>query len=248
MLDTQDLSVGYDGVDVVREANFYAPASSLTALIGANGAGKSTLLRAIAGLSPATGHVLLGGASANRREDIAYMPQDTSAASGLTLLETVMLGRLSSLGWSTPAAVVDAASDLLAQFGLSALADRPLHAVSGGQRQLAFLAQALVRAPQALLLDEPTAALDLRHQLLVLEAVKADAGRRRIPVIAAMHDLSLVGRFADHVICLQAGLVVATGAPAVVLTADRIAAIYGVSAEVEVRAGRPRIELLSAIN
>jgi len=247
-LRSDNLSVGYDGVQIVRDASFTAPGGALTALIGANGAGKSTLLRAIAGLAPSTGEVLLGGAAARRREDIAYMPQDTSAASGLTMLATVMLGRLPSLGWSTPPEVISAASELLAEFGLAALADRPLHAVSGGQRQLAFLAQALVRAPQALLLDEPTAALDLRHQLLVLETVKADAAKRGAPVITAMHDLSLVGRFADHVICLDKGAIVDQGAPADVLTSARIASVYGVRADVEISAGRPRIELVSAIS
>ena len=247
-LSTKGLTVGYGGVDIIRAANLTAPGAALTALIGANGAGKSTLLRALAGLAPAKGQVLLDETDANRRDDIAYMPQDTSASSGLTMLETVMLGRLLSLGWSTPPDVIAAAAELLSQFGLSALSERPLHAVSGGQRQLAFLAQSLIRAPKALLLDEPTAALDLRHQLVVLETVKADAAKRGVPVLAAMHDLSLAGRFADHVICLDKGSIVDAGTPAEVLTQDRIASVYGVRADVEIRAGRPRIELLTAIN
>ena len=246
-LSLRALTAGYGGDAIVRDACFDAPGAALTAVIGANGAGKSTLLRAIAGLTPSGGDVWLDGEAARRRDDIAYMPQEISAASGLTLLETVMLGRLSSLGWSTPPEIVDAAARALDRFGLSALAENPLHAVSGGQRQLAFLAQAMVRAPKALLLDEPTAALDLRHQLLVLDTVKTDAAERGIPVVAAMHDLGLVGRFADHVVCIKQGAVVAAGSPAEVLTADLIAETYGVAAEVELRDGRPRIELLAAI-
>lgn len=246
-LSTLNLTVGYGGADVVQDVSFDAPTGALTALIGANGAGKSTLLRAIAGLTAATGDVFLGGAPADRRKDVAYMPQDTSAASALTMLEAVMIGRLASLGWSTPPDVIAAASDLLAQFGLSSLAERPLDSVSGGQRQLAFLAQALVRAPRALLLDEPTAALDLRRQLLVLQTVKTDANERGVPVVAAMHDLSLVGQFADHVICLSKGSIVTAGPPAEALTSQRIADVYGVEAEVEIRGCKPRFDLLAAI-
>lgn len=246
-LSVNDLRAGYDGVDIFRNASFEAPSGAFTALIGANGAGKSTLLRAVSGLASATGEVLLNGALADKSADIAYMPQDTSAASGLTMLEAVMLGRLPSLGWSTPPSVVKAASDLLSRFGLSDLAKRPLHEVSGGQRQLAFLAQALIRAPKALLLDEPTATLDLRHQMLVLETVRADAKERDVPVVAAMHDLSLVGRFADHVICLHQGAVVAAGAPAEIVTAARVADVYGVRAEVELRNGKPQVALLAAM-
>ncbi|MEO1612535.1 MAG: ABC transporter ATP-binding protein, partial [Pseudomonadota bacterium] len=135
----------------------------------------------------------------------------------------------------------------LDRFGLGPLAERPLHSVSGGQRQLAFLAQALLRRPRVLLLDEPTAALDLRHQMLVVEAVKADAADRNVPVVAAMHDLALVGRYADCVVCLSGGAVEAVGPPGEVLTPALIAKIYGVRAEVRLPDGRPRIELIEPI-
>ncbi|MEM8755874.1 MAG: ABC transporter ATP-binding protein [Pseudomonadota bacterium] len=231
-LSIRDLTVGYGGTDVLTDVAFDAPRGRLTALIGANGAGKSTLLKAIAGIARTTGAVMLDGAPFDAREHVAYMPQDTSAASGLTMLETVMLGRLRNLGWSTPRSVIEDAAALLDRFGLAALAERPLHSVSGGQRQLAFLAQALLRRPRALLLDEPTAALDLRHQLLVLEAVRADAESRDVVVIAAMHDLGLVAQFADHIVCISGGSVVGADAPEALLTDELIAATYGVAAEV----------------
>ncbi|MEL7466377.1 MAG: ABC transporter ATP-binding protein [Pseudomonadota bacterium] len=247
MLSVDDLSVDYGGAAVLSGARFEAPRGGLTALIGANGAGKSTLLKALAGIVAARGAMRLDGDPFDPRSDVAYMPQDTSAASGLTMLETVMLGRLRSLGWSTPPDVVADAAALLDRFGLGPLAERPLHSVSGGQRQLAFLAQALLRRPRILLLDEPTAALDLRHQLLVLEAVRADASARDIVVIAAMHDLGLAAQFADHVVCISGGEVAATGAPGDVLTEARIAETYGVTASVAPVEGGLRITPLAAL-
>lgn len=233
-LQVQNISVGYGGAPVIDGVTFDARRSALTALIGANGAGKSTLLKAVAGLAAGQGQgqVLVDGAIADRKAVVAYMPQDTSAASGLTMLETVMLGKLRSLGWSTPPDVVREAALLLERFGIAALSDRPLDAVSGGQRQLAFLAQALLRGPEVLLLDEPTAALDLRHQLLVLETVTAYARERNIVVVAAMHDLSLVARFARDVICLHQGRIASAGDVATVLTESRIREVYGVHARV----------------
>ncbi len=244
MLQVEGLSVGYADAPVVRGASFAAKPGQLTALIGANGSGKSTTLRAIAGLLPSDGRIALDGNQPDLRHDVAYMPQDTSATSGLTMLEAVMLGRLRSLGWHTPREVIEAAAGLLTRFGLGDLAGRPLHDVSGGQRQLAFLAQALMRRPKVLLLDEPTAALDLRHQMLVLETVARDARDRDIVVIMAMHDLSLVGRFTDHVVCLKQGTVLDTGTPADAMTADRLTEMYGVRVDIALQQGRPRIELL----
>ncbi|MEM1299192.1 MAG: ABC transporter ATP-binding protein, partial [Pseudomonadota bacterium] len=239
-----ELSVGYSGVPIVQGASFSASPGHLTALIGANGAGKSTMLKAIAGLLPSSGTVQIDGGAIDPRQDVAYMPQDTSAASGLTMLEAVMLGRLRSLGWQTPPDVIQAAADLLDRFGLADLAERPLIDVSGGQRQLAFLAQALMRRPKVLLLDEPTAALDLRHQMLVLETVAKDASDSGVIVILAMHDLSLVGRFTDHVVCLKDGQVLSFGTPTDTMTERRLQEMYGVRVEIELLGGRPRVELL----
>lgn len=244
MLSIKDLSVGYAGVPVVKGASFSAKSGCLTALIGANGSGKSTMLKAMAGLLTCTGDLQIDGQAVDPRQDVAYMPQDTSAASGLTMLETVMLGRLRSLGWQTPPDVIQAAAELLDRFGLADLAARPLHDVSGGQRQLAFLAQALMRRPKVLLLDEPTAALDLRHQMLVLETVAQDARDSGVIVMLAMHDLSLVGRFTDHVVCLRGGRVLSSGSPAETMTEQRLREMYGVRVQIDLQDGRPKVELL----
>lgn len=248
-LSLHELSVGYGGAPVIRGATETWPAGALTALIGCNGAGKSTLLRAVAGLVPARGRVALDGAAlctAARVDAIAYMPQDIGGVSSLTVLETVLLGRLRALGLRLPAGAVAEALAALDAFGLADLQARRIDEISGGQRQLVFLTQALFRAPRALLLDEPTAALDLRHQLLVLERLKRLAARSGTVVVMAVHDLNLAAQFADRLCALHRGEICAAGAAAAVLTPARLRAIYGIEAEVRATAGGLQITPLRA--
>jgi len=244
------LSASYGRIPVLHAASAHIAGGAVTGLIGPNGSGKSTLLRAIAGLIPARGEVSVDGEAMTgdaARTRIAYMPQDVSASSSLTLLEVVLLGRLKSLGLTVPAAILDEAHAALDRFGLGPMAGRTLDSVSGGQRQLAYLAQALFRRPRVLLLDEPTAALDLRHQLVVLETVRAMAGADGIAVMIAIHDLSLAAQFADRFICLHEGGIDCIGGAQEVLTPEKLRRIYRVDAEVvQGPDGKPRITPLRA--
>jgi len=124
------------------------------------------------------------------------------------------------------------AVETLARFGLGSLAHRPIGALSGGQRQLVFLAQTRFRAPQVMLLDEPTAALDLRHQLMVLERVRAEVAAWAAIAIVAVHDLTLAARFADRILCLAGGRNQADGSPSEVLDAALLRGVYGVEADI----------------
>ncbi len=249
-LEVEKLSVALGGTSIVENAGLKLSAGQLSALIGPNGAGKSTLLKAMAGLLPSKGSVALAGqalTTAQRQDVIAYMPQDIGPTSSLTVLEVVLLGRLRSLGLSVPGDLVEAAEQVLAQFGLAALQGRTLDEISGGQRQLVYLAQSLFRQPRVLLLDEPTAALDLRHQLLVLEAVRHHCEEHGTVAVAAMHDLTLAAQFADHMICLSEGTITAEGEAAEVLTAARLRQIYGVEARITYdTGGRPQVTPLRA--
>lgn len=234
-LIVQNLDVSLGSTLIVKRAALSLAASGMAILIGPNGAGKSTLLKAIAGLLPASGEIRLDGTllSPNERQiRIAYMPQDIGPTSSLTILEVVLLGRIRSLGFSVPASLCDEALEILAQFGLSDLQSRTLDTVSGGQRQMVYLAQALFRKPRVLLLDEPTAALDLRHQMMVLEAVQAHCAGHGTIALAAMHDLTLASRFARQMTCIAAGCIEADGLPKDVLTEDRMRRIYGVETEI----------------
>lgn len=233
ILSAENLEVSYGRKPVVQDATFTLSPGTVTALIGPNGTGKSSLLKAVAGLIAHSGQVrlkdepILGPSNA-----LAYMPQETGAASSLTAAEVVLLGRLRSLGLRVPGQLREQAAEMLDRFGLSPLASRTLEALSGGQRQLVFLAQALFRDPAVLLLDEPTAALDLRHQMIVLDAVRDHTRAQGIATVVAVHDLGLAARYADRALCLSGGCLIADGTVGEVLTAERIQTVYGVRAEV----------------
>jgi len=236
MFEIKEISVAYDGRTILDRIGMGLEQGTFTALVGPNGTGKSTLLKSIAGLIPAKGQAALAGRVLNQNEKlktVAYMPQDTGAQSSLTVLEVVLLGRLQSLGMRIGDDIRAQAIAALGRFHLEALQDRPIGAISGGQRQLVFLAQSLFRAPKVLLLDEPTAALDLRHQLIVLDRIRATCADSGMIAMAAMHDLSLAARFADRIVFLNGGVICADGAPDKVLNPEILQQVYGVEAEVQ---------------
>ncbi|MDG6093807.1 ABC transporter ATP-binding protein [Acetobacter sp. AN02] len=201
-------------------------------LLGPNGSGKSTLLRMVAGLLPAAGRAELDGldlsglSAARRGVFCAYMPQAP--------LPQLMLGVGEMLEAAARVAGVPAArvADLLGRLGLENFARRPVGALSGGQRQLVALALALIREPRILLLDEPLSALDLRHQLRVMEIVARETRMRGMVTIIVLHDLTMALRHTDHVVLLKGGRVFGEGVPEDVITRDSLSALWGVCARV----------------
>lgn len=231
-----------DGVDLT-----IAPGECV-ALAGPNGSGKSTLLRGLARLMrPAGGVVLLDGKSLAHwpprvlARRLAVLPQSPQSPDDLTVEQLVALGRHPHqrlLGLSS-AADRQAVAAALTLTDLTHLADRPLGALSGGERQRAWIALTLAQEPQLLLLDEPTAYLDLAHALAVLELVRRLNREQGLTVVMALHDLSQAARFADRVVLLLAGRVVADGPPATVITPGTIAQVFGVEAEIVSAGGQP---------
>jgi iron complex transport system ATP-binding protein len=236
MLHVDHLAVGYNGINVVKDINLRLGRGEVTVLIGPNGCGKSTLLRSIAGMLPRQGEVYLDPESDGKKisadMQFAYMPQDSYTASSLTVLEVVLLGRLQSLGLRVPVAMIEGAREALRNFNLLHLQSRGLSELSGGQRQIVYLVQALFRETSVLLLDEPTGALDLYYQLAVLEAVKEYTQRSNVVTIMALHDLTLAMRYASRIVCLHGGGIVADGSPKEVLSRDLVQAVYRVDADV----------------
>ncbi len=243
-LELRRLCAGYprrpvlDGLDL----ECIAP-GTLVAVAGPNAVGKSTLLKAIAGLRPVRGQVLLDGTDLGfltpreRLRRVGYLPQALPQASSLVAYEAM----LSALRVSRPdlgtGQVEAAIARVFATLGLDALALRPLNELSGGQRQMVGLAQVLVRAPRLLLLDEPTSALDLRWQLQVLQAVRTLVDEGRAMAMIAVHDLNLALRFCDRIVVLGQGhphnSLLAAGRPADVLTPELLRTAYGVRARIE---------------
>lgn len=219
----------------------------VTVLAGPNAAGKSTLLRAIAQLQPHHGQVLLDGKDIaytpmhERARMIGFMPQSLPASSSLVALESVIAALRS--GDAVGARQADTtAMAVLDKLGIASLALEPLSALSGGQRQMVSLAQAIVRDPRLLLLDEPTSALDLARQVRLLSELRRLAGEGRI-VVAVLHDLALAARWADRIVLIHGGHTHAEGPPEQVLTPQLLAQVYGVEARVE-RCSRGRIMVL----
>lgn len=251
-LTISNLSAGYRNKPVLRDLTL-APLApgNVTALVGPNAAGKSTLLRSLAGLVPARGSIRLGDLDlgrlglADRAQRVSYMPQTLPQNAELTVLEGV-IGALKA----SPLADFDGsgpetrrhAVDVLDRLGILDLAMEGIGRLSGGQRQLASLAQAIARAPHLLLLDEPTSALDLRHQLDVMTIVQALAREGRI-VVVVLHDLTLAATWADHLVVLDRGAVAAEGPPERALSPSILSSVYGVEARVE-RCSHGRLHIM----
>jgi iron complex transport system ATP-binding protein len=224
-----------DGVDLV------VPEGAWTAIVGPNGAGKSTLLRAVAGLIRHDGQVLLAGQDAaglrprQRAALVGYAPQVPTLPPAMTVVEYVGLGRTPyrSLLSGPQARDRDVVDRALRELDLTELAPRLLRTLSGGERQRAVLARALAQEPSVLLLDEPTAALDLGHAQQVLDLVDRLRLDQGLTVISTLHDLVLAGQYAQRLMLLAGGRVVAEGAPAQVLTDSALAEHYGARARVE---------------
>ena len=234
------LTAGYGRRKVIRglELGPLAP-GELTVLVGPNAAGKTTLLRALAGLISATGSVRLDGAelvglgSVQRAQRVSFMPQILPGRVDLSVLESVLSALMVSPGRRRRAASVrDRALAALDRLGIVERALDPLGRLSGGQRQLVSLAQALVREPRLLLLDEPTSALDLRYQAIVMRMLRAVAAEGRV-IAAVLHDLTLAARWADRIALLHDGAVIASAAPEEALTVERLRSVYGVESRIE---------------
>jgi iron complex transport system ATP-binding protein len=240
-LRAQDLTLGYDAEDVVRDLDVAIPDGRITVIVGANACGKSTLLRGLARLlKPRRGSVLLDGRSVHemRTVDVArvlgLLPQTPVAPDGITVADLVGRGRYPHQGWFRQWSADDdvAVTAALAATGTADLAERPVAELSGGQRQRVWIAMALAQETDLLLLDEPTTFLDINHQVELLDLLtdlNRDSGST---IVIVMHDLNLACRYADHVIAMKEGGIVAEGAPADIIDATVVADVFGLQCEV----------------
>jgi iron complex transport system ATP-binding protein len=246
-LSIDGLSFGYNAKPVLDGIRLEVK-PEVTALIGPNAAGKSTLLKCISGMLRGQGEIRLDGrelatiSHADLVRRIGYLPQEMPQDASLTVLEAVLMGRMNSLGWRVRAGDLTPVMETLAALGIHPLASRHLVELSGGQRQMVSIAQAMVRRPEVLVMDEPTNSLDMRYQLELFELIRDITRTHRMTTITAMHDLNLAARFADTVILLSKGAIAAMGKPSEVITTEMLATVYGIEARVTLgRDGIPRI-------
>jgi iron complex transport system ATP-binding protein len=239
-IELDDVTVVLGGRPVVDGIGASVEEGEWLALIGPNGAGKTTLLRAIARLVPFTGTIALNGQSIleMRRGElsrlIAVVPQEPSTPPWMTVAEYVLLGRTPHLGPLAKEGRSDreAAARALSRLDLLGFEERRLGTLSGGEKQRVVVARALAQEARIVLLDEPTAALDIGHQqqaLDLLDVLRTESG---LTLVAAMHDLTLAAQYADRMVLLDGGRVAADGAPRDVLTEALIASHYGASIDV----------------
>lgn len=238
LIEARDVRFAYagGGAEVVRGATLGVERGRLSALIGANGSGKSTLIRLLCGLlKPSGGEVWFGGVRLEaldaraRARRIAYVPQTVSTVFPFTALEVVLTGRspyTSRLRFET-ARDVEAARAALEAVDAAHLAARPVTELSGGERQLVALARALAQEPECLLLDEPSAALDLKHRAALIRHLRRLRERERMTALVITHDLQLLDPAFDRVHAMRDGVVAASGEPAEVLRDEVLASIYG---------------------
>lgn len=204
----------------------------VVAVIGPNAAGKSTLFKRVAGLLSGPGQVRVE-VTRQSRHAVCYMPQETATNAVLTVYESVLLARKQRSSWSVGENDLRRIDETLAALGISDIAFRNLGELSGGQRQLASLAQTLVREPEILLMDEPTSALDLSRQVEVLTHMRDLARRRGMVVMIALHDLNHALRFSDRTMVVAGGRLVACGPSAEIVTPGLLREIYRVEARIE---------------
>ncbi|MBN9057539.1 MAG: ATP-binding cassette domain-containing protein [Rhizobiales bacterium] len=237
LFELETVSFSVAGRTLLAPLTTKLPPGKVIGLIGQNGSGKSTLLKILARQQPASGGVvrfqgtpLRAWSGRDFARALAYLPQQTPAASGMLMKELVALGRYpwhGALGRFGPAdrMKVEKAIELT---GLGALADRLVDTLSGGERQRAWIAMLIAQDAGCMLLDEPISALDVAHQVEILELVHGLSKRNGLGVVIVLHDINMAARFCDEIVALHSGRLVTSGSPAAVMTVDVLQRIYGI--------------------
>lgn len=229
----EDIKVSFGLKKVLDGVNLEYVGEGIYAIIGVNGTGKSVLMKSIAGIQTYSGKVSITNCKKIcQKEDIAYEPQVTSLNSSLTSFEMVLLGKVNHLKMRVSDEMVKEVYEVMERLNIRSLEEQTFSSLSGGQKQLIIMAQALISKPKLLLLDEPTSALDLYHQLNLLSLARQYCKETGAITIVIMHDLSQAARFCKRITILKDGKVFAYGKPQEVLTEINIKEVFKVDAEI----------------
>ena len=246
MIRIENVSLHIRATPILQDINLTIPKGGVVALIGPNGAGKSSLLSLIARLRPLQqGAIHIDGLPVDRTPGpelakiVAILRQDSTVASRLKVRELVGFGRFPHGRGRLTAADLDIVEQALAQFDLTDLADRFLETLSGGQRQRALVAMAFAQDTDYLLLDEPLNNLDMHHARELMRSLRAIADTRARTVVIVLHDVNQASAYADRIVAMQNGHIVADAAPLDLLTPDTLKTVFGFRMRVEIIAGKP---------
>lgn len=239
-LEAREITAGYGASPVLSDVSLSIEQGECVGLLGLNGSGKSTLLRAMTGaIKPSAGQVLLDGKPTHQipnkefARKVGFVPQSAEFTFEFSVQETVLMGRFPHLRpfQSETEADYQIVNESMRLMDITSLADRPVTLLSGGEQRRVLVARALAQSTSLLLLDEPTANLDLRHQYDVLSLVRDRCKQGALGAIFALHDINQASEFCDRLLLLHEGKCFAAGKPSEVLTAENLRQVYGIEAE-----------------
>lgn len=239
-LRVESLYFGYREREfLLKNVNVKVEAGEVVCLLGPNGSGKSTLIKCIGNiLRPQKGKILIGDKDVQKiggreiAKIIGYLPQTVNIVPPLTVSEVVMTGRLPYIAWSPTKVDLEKVRNVMEIFGVEKWAWKPVNELSGGERQKVFLAAVFAKEPEIVLLDEPTNNLDLKHQLEVMEIIRNYAISKKAAVLVVVHDINLAARYADRILLMNGGEIIAEGDKRKALTRENIKRVFDINAEI----------------
>jgi len=246
MINIRNIEFAYNVAPVLQDVSCDIETGDFVALVGPNGSGKSTLIKCINGiLKIQKGEILIDGLATKTyspnamARKVAYVPQSENRQISATVFDTVLMGRKPYIAWKPVENDLNITAEILDLLDIDHLSMKRTNELSGGQQQIVMIARALAQEPEILLLDEPTANLDIRHQLEVLEVLKSLAAKN-MTIIIAIHDINMAARYANNIMMLKSGKVFSYGVNSAI-TAESIEQLYDIKAEIITIDGIPHI-------
>ncbi len=252
-LKIENISYKYPSSDnnTLNEVSLELENGQITTLLGPNGAGKTTLIKVLTSSIKGQGNVFLDDKNVNaipinEKNDIfGYLPQENSKLSSLTVFEVILLGNIASLGIKVSKEQLNHTANIISQFGLQDIANKRFSDLSGGQRKIVSIAQIISKNPKVLILDEPTANLDVYNEIEVLSLIQSYVKKKNIACLLVLHSINLASRYSDKICLLKKGSIYKIGSPIETITEDNLLDVYHVKIEKTIsKNGYPLIHIL----